>query len=84
LHRRYNRVVKRVDRVQGDTDSAAAGSDTSEALLLRAAGLRRTPVRVGVLAVLARNGHNFVRSLRVGPAYAVHYPVVVLHGLCPK
>ena len=27
---------------------------------------------------------NFVRSLRVRAAYAVHYPEVVLHGVCPK
>lgn len=27
---------------------------------------------------------NFVRSLGVGARYDVHYPEVVLHGVCPK
>lgn len=27
---------------------------------------------------------NLVRSLGVGAEYAIHYPEVVLHGLCPK
>ena len=143
-----------------------AHGDGRSASLLRGSGLRRTPVRVGVLGVLAGAGHplgvpqvlealphgtdavtvyrtlntftrkklvhrvrgedrtwryaltappaaprqaehahahfvcetcgtvecledaqiprNLVRSLGVKSEYAVHYPEVVLHGLCPK
>lgn len=32
----------------------------------------------------ARIPPQFVRSLHVGAGYAVHYPEVVLHGLCPN
>jgi Fur family ferric uptake transcriptional regulator len=152
-----------VERDTGQDDDGGSGA------LLRGAGLRRTPVRVGVLDVLAASLHplgvpqvldqlpddtdavtvyrtlntftrkklvhrvrgeertwryaltskvpaaaarreqphghahfvcetcgtvecldraeiprNLVRSLGVGAEYAVHYPEVVLHGLCPK
>ncbi len=32
----------------------------------------------------ARIPKGLVESLRVGPRYAVRYPEVLLHGLCPK
>lgn len=28
--------------------------------------------------------HNFVQSLELGSRYSVHYPEVVLHGVCPR
>jgi Fe2+ or Zn2+ uptake regulation protein len=55
--RGYNPAVKRIPgRVR--VDGRDHGASPSPATLLRGAGLRRTPVRLGVLAVLARNGHK--------------------------
>lgn len=159
----YNWGVKGESKEPPYPDPAPADGRGDE--LLRASGLRRTPVRVGVLDVLARSTQplgvpqvldllpertdavtvyrtlntftrkklvhrirgedrtwryalggspasprpahahahfvcetcgtvecleaaaiprNLVRSLRVGAEYAVHYPEVVLHGVCPK